>query len=300
MNPCVLQFANGNSLFIGLALSCVACLLLMTRMPRVGQSALTVTAIVGAIGVMLSATPFPVWAYALWGGSLAACLVTAGSSSVKVTKYKRLMILLLFLVSAGLAAAEWPYHRTKALPFPADKPICVLGDSISAGTDARVPSWPDVLSQMSKRRVTNLAFGGNKVSGALAEARSIRNVDCSVLLEIGGNDILDGTTSATFEQDLRALLSEVCKEGRIVAMLELPLPPFFNRFGAAQRRQARAFGVILIPKQCMTDVFGFPDATVDGLHLSATGHRRLAQLLNEMIENSRKTCDSPVRTPVTP
>lgn len=288
MSPFALHFANGNSLFTGLAICCVACLLRLWRMPRAVQRVLAVAAVVGALLVVLSATPFPGWAYGVWGLCLAACLVTMECSRDAGTRYRRLAVACLVVLSASLGVAEWPHRRQVCLPFPKGKPLYVIGDSIAGGTETRVDPWPDVLAQLSRLKVTNLALGGNGVSGALDQAQALRGLDCSVLLEIGGNDILGDTTAAAFEQALHDLLAEVCQRGRVVAMFELPLPPFYNRFGSAQRRHARSFGVILIPKQCMAKVFGFPGATVDGLHLSAAGHRLMAELLSEMIDKSRR------------
>jgi acyl-CoA thioesterase-1 len=61
-----------------------------------------------------------------------------------------------------------------------------------------------------------------------------------------------------------------------IVMFELPLLPFFNDFGKAQRSLAKKHNVILMPKHYLTDVFGLKDATLDGLHLSQKGHDALA------------------------
>ena len=59
-------------------------------------------------------------------------------------------------------------------------------------------------------------------------------------------------------------------------MFELPLPPFCNGYARTQSRLSSEFDVPLIPRPVLADVL-YPEAnTVDSLHLSAAGHRELA------------------------
>ena len=60
-------------------------------------------------------------------------------------------------------------------------------------------------------------------------------------------------------------------------MFELPLPPLCNEYGRIQRRLASAYDVHLIPRRVLMGVLTENGATIDGTHLSNTGHRRLAQ-----------------------
>jgi acyl-CoA thioesterase-1 len=103
--------------------------------------------------------------------------------------------------------------------------------------------------------------------------------DTLVLLEIGGNDLLGGATLKEFEKDMAHLFHTVCRPGRAVVMLELPLPPLCNLYGTAQRRQAQKFGVILIPKRRFVAALCGPKATIDGLHLSQSGHDHMAEMV---------------------
>lgn len=59
-------------------------------------------------------------------------------------------------------------------------------------------------------------------------------------------------------------------------MFELPLIPFHNSFGTAQRSLAKKYRVALLPKRFLTKVFGIAGGTLDGLHLSQAGHDALA------------------------
>jgi acyl-CoA thioesterase-1 len=90
-----------------------------------------------------------------------------------------------------------------------------------------------------------------------------------VILEIEGNDLLGGTSIPKFREDLEKMLTLVCGPHRRVVMIELPLPPFYNRYGMVQRALANSHGVTLIPKRYLAQVITTPGATVDGLHPSA-------------------------------
>jgi acyl-CoA thioesterase I len=86
-----------------------------------------------------------------------------------------------------------------------------------------------------------------------------------------------GTTPGNqFFKDLDALLGRIPTSSRCV-MLELPLLPFHNGYGQAQRILARKHNIFLIPKSCITSVIGKTDNTLDGLHLSQKGHDALAR-----------------------
>lgn len=170
-----------------------------------------------------------------------------------------------------------------SLAFSRNRPLAVIGDSISAGLGGRTEPWPVILARIAGLAVTNLAVPGDTTAGALAQAKPIPPSDASVLIEIGGNDRLGDTGARRFERDLKALLDAVCRPGRVVAMFELPLPPLANAFGRVQPREADAHGVILIPKRVLAGVLGAPGATLDGLHLSQAGRIRMASLLGTMI-----------------
>ena len=97
-----------------------------------------------------------------------------------------------------------------------------------------------------------------------------------VVVEIGGNDILGTTTVAQFERDLDALLTFLTANDRQIVMFELPLPPFFLEYGRVQRRMAAKHRVGLIPKRLFLSVIADRQATLDTIHLSQSGHRRMA------------------------
>jgi lysophospholipase L1-like esterase len=187
-----------------------------------------------------------------------------------------------------LCLVELPHHFAPTIAIHPSQPVYVIGDSISAGVGSGERLWPDVLGELSHLNVTNLAKPGATVESALAQAKDIRETNALVLVEIGGNDMLGGADSRTFYAQLDTLLEVLDSVNRQVVMFELPLPSFCNDFGKAQRILAKKHNIILIPKRYLTAVFGAKDATLDGLHLSQTGHATLAVSINGLLEVEEK------------
>ncbi len=196
---------------------------------------------------------------------------------------KRLVLVLRSLVVLTCLASvslEAPYHLTPQLPPMGHPTLAVIGDSITAGLgDPAVTTWPKRLAHEHQVKVRDHSEPGATVASALRQAQALTSEERLVLLEIGGNDVLSGTTPEAFETDLERLLRKVCQPGRFVVMLELPLPPTYNAYGLIQRRLARRFGVSLVPRRLLLGVLLEADATVDSVHLTDQGQAELADLL---------------------
>jgi len=120
-------------------------------------------------------------------------------------------------------------------------------------------------------------------------AENVTAEDHVVLIEIGGNDLLEGVPSEEFGKALDALLSKVSAPGRTVVMFELPLFPHMVAYGRIQRGLAAEYGVWLIPKRFFAEVIGGANATLDGLHLSDEGTRRMAALIAQALSPGLKS-----------
>ncbi len=280
-NFIVVQFLDGTVYFVGLALACVAGVVGMGAKGRRSRFAAHIAMVTGAIMVLASATPIPLWGYALW-----TMLLVAAASLSHERRWADAAVTLLCVVSAIMVVIESPYHRPVKIPIAGFDTLFVIGDSLSQGAHAPGKNWPELLGEKAGLKTVNLGVPGAKVENALAQAKRIDKDAALVLLEIGGNNLLDD--KGGFEKGLEALLAATCKPGRLVVMMELPLPPTFNRFGATQRRLAQQYGVRLIPKQCLAGVLGQPGATEDGLHFSDEGHILLANTLYGLFDTSAK------------
>jgi acyl-CoA thioesterase-1 len=160
-----------------------------------------------------------------------------------------------------------------------DPQVFVVGDSLSAGMGGEAETWPKLLSRRHHVVVHDLSLPGADVARALRQAGQVSGPASLVIAEIGGNDILGETTVDAFERGLDVLLARLREGGRTVILLELPLPPFYNRYGAAQRRLAKYHGVLLIPKRLLLGVLTSEGATLDAVQLSHRGHALMADAI---------------------
>jgi acyl-CoA thioesterase-1 len=232
---------------------------------------LRITGAIGAVLVLASSTPFPLWVYCIWVALwIAAFLLPA-------FRRNRLILPSFILLSVLLCLIEVPHHRLHWIPINSDQHIYVIGDSLSAGVGSAERTWPLLLGDISHLKVTNLAQPGATASSALSQVNGVALPNSLVLVEIGGNDLLGTTSSTQFSKDLDTLLSKI-PSSCSCAMFELPLLPFHGGFGAAQRTLASKHHIILIPKEVLTEAIGGSGDTIDGLHLSQQGHDTLAVL----------------------
>jgi len=275
MHPVVLLLAGGAAFFAGLALLLAAALLRRHSTPRANRAAAWL-ALLAILALAASATPLPPWAYALLALPLAlmplATPTPRGRAAVAATS------------AAAILAVGALEAREQFLPVlrPApERRVAIIGDSLTAGhgDDDRATPWPALLEARHGVAVENLARAGATAASAARDVLERPPEAPLVLVEIGGNDLLGGTPPEDFERALDALLAALDRPGRQVAMFELPLPPFHERYGRIQRRVAARRGVALIPERVLLTVLGGADATVDSIHLSQAGHERMAGLV---------------------
>jgi len=289
-------FGSGQALFLGAGMILAAVALL----PRVSTgwkaAALAMVARLGLFLVILSAAPLSYWLYALAIGVTAvwlwrerrrgatrrgreslpkqdsATMVDPCSAKTPDPVWLRRATALIWL---GIIALELPHQFTPSLPPLGNPPLWIIGDSVTAGMGSREKTWPALLPESVEAH--NLAQPGATTAMSLkSQANQLPAEGCLVLIEIGGNDLLGETTSAQFERDLEALLAQVVAKGRTIVMFELPLPPLCNEYGRIQRRLAARHGVRLIPKRVFISVLAGGGATLDSIHLSESGHQRMA------------------------
>jgi lysophospholipase L1-like esterase len=281
MNPILLSFADGTTFFVGLILVFIAEVLLLFIQQRFVRSALTVCAFLGMMLVVASATPLPLWMYVVWLVlALIGVVLLNGFSEFR--KVKHCMCFALLMVTVGLISMELPYRRAPELVVSSGSTIYVLGDSISVGMRVEDRAWPEVLQEMSGCRVVNCARAGATVEGAFKQALEISEPSSPVIIEIGGNDLLGGTKAFSYYKSLNRLVGSLVEEHQVL-LVELPLFPFQNAYGRAQRRIVAEHGIALLPKKYFTRVLALPGSTSDGLHLTQQGHDAMAAMMNALL-----------------
>jgi lysophospholipase L1-like esterase len=279
MNSVALYFASGESLYLGAALL----LLLIAVSPFMKSPWMLRLRNLGAwlalAMVVMACPPFALVVDLIFLTALVLWFIAWNRSSGQWLRSRTAATAVLGVLVLLLAAIEFSHRK---MPVVVGKPsdhLVVIGDSISSGIDPRVPSWPLVLQETTGIAVKNLARPGAQSRDGLRMAEKLTPEDHVVLIEIGGNDLLEGVPSEEFSKALDALLSKASVPGRMVVMFELALFPHRIAYGRIQRGLAAKYGVWLIPKRFFTEVIGGANATSDGLHLSSEGTRRMAALV---------------------
>jgi acyl-CoA thioesterase-1 len=274
------HFVSGDAMFAGVFAILLGLILSLRPDFRGRGTAIRILSVIGALFVAAAAIPFPYWIYVPWGVSLVIWLVyeaRKSGGSRRAASISRAIAATITIV-APLSELAW---RAEQFVEPRPQSILyVIGDSMSAesfGSDER--TWPVRLREDRHLDVVNLSQIGATVRSAMRQAEHVEQSPAFVLIEIGGNDILGETSTSRFAADLDALLNRLRRPGRQLVMLELPLPPFYNGYGRIQRRLAKQHGVVLIPRREFAGVIFAADATTDGLHLSETGQRLMADML---------------------
>jgi acyl-CoA thioesterase I len=268
-------FGSGLAFYLGLAMVLAAVSLFCRSVGGWRASALASLARLGMFIVVLSAVPLSYWFY---GAALLVTSVWLWSERTERAWLRPHRVRLRWatiIIWLGGALVELPYHLLPRLPKLGQPPVYVIGDSVTAGLGTKEQTWPDLLP--SSVEVHSLAGPGATTASALKDqCQRLPPEGGLVIVEIGGNDLLGETPAAQFERDLGQLFTRINAPGRTILMFELPLPPLCNEYGRIQRRLAARHHVRLIPKRVFIGVLSSGDATLDSIHLTATGHEEMA------------------------
>ncbi len=282
MNGIVYHVASGHVFFTGVALIIIAALA-STRSKPVVRRITVLAFLIGAVAITISSTAIPYWYYAV-----ALVITAAWAVSRYIERWRRWSAFAVIAAWAVAVALEVPYHMTPTLNPVASRSMAVIGDSVTAGmgSDDTSDRWPNILAEQHNLTVQDMSHMGETAASALKRIKGRQIASPVVVLEIGGNDLLGSTSSAQFSRDLDALLAHVSSPGRQVLMLELPLPPLNHEYGRVQRSLARKHNVSLVPKRVFLSVLAADGSTVDTIHLSQTGHQRMAACIWHLVSSA--------------
>jgi acyl-CoA thioesterase-1 len=279
----VYHFASGAAYFTGATMIGLAGAVSFSR-NRLARVCTRCLALVGVIFVVASATPSPFWLYAIWGAAVFGWLLVDSMPRRRQSRMAAGARPLMLAMCLGAAGIEARHFVAPSLAPAAHGCLYVVGDSISAGIGpVSEHTWPAILADRRSITVVNLARPGARTVDAVEQARGVEAPQAVVLIEIGGNDLLRGVPAEEYEKSLRRLLTRLSESEHTLVMCELPLPPLCNGYGRAQRRLAAEFDVTLIPKRMFASVLSASDTTIDGLHLSESGHQRMAEVVWKVV-----------------
>lgn len=148
-----------------------------------------------------------------------------------------------------------------ATPVAAAAPkILIVGDSLSAGygIDLRM-GWVALLQKRLKEKgyphqLVNASISGDTSASALSRLSGSlkRHRPEIVIIEIGGNDGLQGLSAEAMESNLQSMVAQADTQGARVVLLGMRLPPnygpaYTEKFFSVYQRVATGKGVTLVP-----------------------------------------------------
>ena len=284
MNPLLLYFASGESLYPGVVLLVVAILSGRYR-ERHWVAGLRIGATwIGLAMIVMACPPFS-WSVDVLFLSVFLIWLVASRRNKAVSRatLSTWTSLVLFVFLAAMSGSEYIHRQMPKLHGTDDNHLVVIGDSISSGIGDSARAWPTIFQRVTGAEVKNLAKAGAAMADGLMMAEKISPSDHLVLIELGGNDLIAGESSKSFARDLERVLAKLSIPGRTIVMFELPLIPTAVGYGQAQRRLAAKHSVALIPKRLFANVLSGRDATSDGLHLTEVGAKRMAVVIAEIL-----------------
>jgi acyl-CoA thioesterase-1 len=186
---------------------------------------------------------------------------------------RSIRILLLALLSIGVAAAAAPDERT----------LLVFGDSLSAAYGLRAEQgWvPQLQERLTKQgygyRVVNASVSGETTAGG--RARLARALDTHqpelVILELGANDGLRGLPVKDARANLSAMIQEIQQRKADVLLAGILMPPNYGRyasdFAAIYPELSKEHKVPLVPFLLEGTALDSRYTQSDGLHPNAAG-----------------------------
>jgi acyl-CoA thioesterase-1 len=192
-----------------------------------------------------------------------------------------------------IRALLFTFLATVTLPAGADatktKRLVIIGDSLTEGYGvSRAKAWPALLQKKIEAlgkpyEVINAGISGSTAASAPSRmAWQLKSKPDLILLALGANDGLRGTSVKAMEENLSQALAMAKKEKIAVYLAGNKIPPNYGKaytadFEAAFKRVADKHSVPLLPF-ILLGVGGVTDLNLaDGIHPNEKGHKIVAE-----------------------
>ena len=213
-----------------------------------------------------------------------------------------------FLKTAVLIVRVSPYERT----IPETPTILVLGDSTGYGTGAtrgKDTIAGRIAADFSQYSIKNNSKNGRTINELMPVAQSITGSYSLILLQIGGNDILQKRDVSTVEIELRSIIEILTPHTEHVVMMSTGnvggAPVFSKTEAEAYERITRQFRQMFLKVAAGTtmtyvDLFLEPEVDIisqqpdiylalDRLHPSSAGYKLWYDMLYPVLKDKLNT-----------
>lgn len=280
MSPIAIWFVSGCGYLTLLALVALALLGSVSfRSGRLVRSLLT-SGILASLLLLLTGSPVSNW---LHGGLVAVVgvqlLLSAKQSWRSPFVASACLALGVTLLAAILEFRTWAAPRFEKRV----EGLVVVGDSLSAGIKSGERTWPIELGSRLGVPVANRSRAGAHADSGVELLGAQTLSGQTVIILLGGNDMLSGGDASDYGHNLDTLVSAVKASGGLPILIQFPAIPARGAFPAAVARVARRHEVPMIHRRLLASVLGMRGSTVDGLHLSESGHHALAEAMQKIL-----------------
>ena len=191
---------------------------------------------------------------------------------------------------------EHPAAEEPVASAPQSLRLLILGDSLSAGYGLlQAQSWVSLLQNIwhDEQRgieVINAAISGETTDGGLARLPRLleQHKPTHVLIELGGNDGLQGHNVNKLQSNLNEMVNLVKQFGASVFLQDMEIPTNYGRrynqlFGNSFDNIATAQNIPLIPFFMQEIALNNDLMQRDGIHPNAEGQPVIADFMNKQL-----------------
>ena len=215
-----------------------------------------------------------------------------------MVNHQRTLIARWFVFCLFLIPLQAVSDQTQAAQEPKPIKLMVLGDSLSAAYGLKAPEgWVSLLQNMWRENqsgidVINAAISGETTDGGLARLPRLieQHQPTHLLIELGGNDGLQGHNVNKLRANLRSMTDIAQHAGITVFIQEMQIPTNYGR--RYNQMFTDSFALVAKEKQVPLVPFFLQEVALnpalmqrDGIHPNAEAQPMIAEFMQQQLED---------------
>ena len=163
--------------------------------------------------------------------------------------------------------------------------IIFIGDSITAGQGAGAgEDFPSLIGKTLNVPIVNAGVSGNTTHDALLRINEdvISKNPSIVVVELGGNDLLERVDIEVTTRNLDLMLSKIKPTGAKIVILGVKFLVFNKKYETDWQSLAKKYDAIYVP-DILEGVITDQSLKFDDLHPNAKGYQKIAEKLTPII-----------------
>ncbi|MBN1868902.1 arylesterase [Candidatus Sumerlaeota bacterium] len=195
------------------------------------------------------------------------------------------------LLGVILALVGWfvylRYFTFIANRRPEGSNIVAFGDSITAGQGvASQDSWVSLLEKRFGVPIVNAGVSGDTTERAFArfDKDVLARDPMVVIIELGGNDLLQGLPLDQARANLETMTKKLQDEGVAVVLLGVDMPMGVGGLDRVVKQVAKKYDTAYYPN-ILRGILGRPSMLLDGdrIHPNSAGHELIAKRVGKIL-----------------